>query len=109
MLPEVPPPELAPLCQRVAPLAGCTVGITADRRAAEQADLLRGQGADVVVGPVLTLVQHVDDVELRVVTEELIRQPPDVLIATTGIGVRGWIGAAETWGLDASLLDAVRQ
>jgi uroporphyrinogen-III synthase len=109
MLHEVPPPERAPLCERVAPLAGCTIGVTADRRAAEQADLLRGQGAEVIVGPVLTIVQHIDDVELRLVTEQLIEHPPDVLVATTGIGVRGWIGAAETWGLDAHLMEALRQ
>jgi uroporphyrinogen-III synthase len=37
----------------------------------------------------------------------LIADPPDILIATTGIGFRGWISAAEGWGLAGELLTAL--
>ena len=40
-----------------------------------------------------------DDDELREHTEALIDVPPDVVIATTGIGFRGWVAAADGWGL----------
>ncbi|MDP9181749.1 MAG: uroporphyrinogen-III synthase, partial [Actinomycetota bacterium] len=44
-----------------------------------------------------------DDDELRAATESCIRQPPHVVIATTGIGFRGWMEAADGWGLGEAL------
>ena len=32
------------------------------------------------------------------------RRPPDITVATTGIGFRGWVEAAEGWGLGEDLL-----
>jgi uroporphyrinogen-III synthase len=87
------------------PLAGWTVAVTAHRRADEQAELLRRRGADVVHAPVVRTLPFDDDRPLRDATEVLLADPPDVLVATTGIGMRGWFGAAEAWGLD----DALRQ
>ena len=34
-------------------------------------------------------------------------RPPDMLLATTGIGMRGWLEAAEGWGLAEPLRDAL--
>ena len=48
-----------------------------------------------------------DDEELRVNSMTLIDGPPDILIATTGIGFRGWISATEDWGVAGALLDAL--
>lgn len=92
----------------LAPLAGWTVGVTADRRAEEQLELLRRRGASVLHGPAVRTVPFDDDTPMRAATDALIARPPDVLIATTGIGIRGWFGAAEAWGLDADLYDALR-
>ncbi|WP_329615976.1 uroporphyrinogen-III synthase [Streptomyces brevispora] len=90
------------------PLAGFTVGVTAARRADELATLLRRRGAAVVHAPALRIVPLADDGELLAATEELIDSVPDVVLATTAIGFRGWIEAAEGWGIGAQLLDRLR-
>jgi uroporphyrinogen-III synthase len=48
-----------------------------------------------------------DDDELHRHTEALIATPPDVVVATTGIGLRGWIAAADGWGLAGDLTMAL--
>ncbi|MCS7479695.1 uroporphyrinogen-III synthase [Umezawaea endophytica] len=89
----------------VAPLAGYTVGVTAARRADELAALLERKGATVIQGPAIRIVPLTDDTELLAATKRLVTEPVDVVVATTGIGFRGWIEAAEGWGLGARLLD----
>ena len=42
-------------------------------------------------------------------TEALITNPPGILVATTGIGFRGWIAAADGWGLASELTHALSQ
>jgi uroporphyrinogen-III synthase len=91
-----------------APLAGFTIGITAARRADELGTLLERRGARVVYGPALRILPLVDDVELHRATEQCVSRPPDVVVATTGIGFRGWVEAAEGWGLGAALLHSLR-
>lgn len=90
------------------PLAGFTVGVTAARRAEELATLLRRRGAGVVHAPALRIVPLADDSELLAATQELITGVPDVVIATTAIGFRGWIEAADGWGIGDRLLDRLR-
>ncbi|MCM1946371.1 MULTISPECIES: uroporphyrinogen-III synthase [Streptomyces] len=90
------------------PLAGFTVGVTAARRADELIALLRRRGAAVVHGPALRIVPLADDTELLAATKEIIGSTPDVVVATTAIGFRGWIEAAEGWGHGPELLDALR-
>ncbi|MGH8991498.1 MAG: uroporphyrinogen-III synthase [Acidimicrobiia bacterium] len=79
------------------PLAGYTVGVTADRRREELADLLTRRGAAVVHGPTLSTEYLHDDATLRAATADLISRPPHVVVAVTGIGMRAWFGAADTW------------
>jgi uroporphyrinogen-III synthase len=55
----------------------------------------------------ITMVPLPDDDELREHTAALIDVPPDVVIATTGIGFRGWVAAADGWGLTHELLVAL--
>ncbi|MER6116695.1 uroporphyrinogen-III synthase [Streptomyces sp. A0642] len=90
------------------PLAGFTVGVTAARRADELATLLRRRGATVVHAPALRIVPLADDSELLAATKELIDTVPDVVLATTAIGFRGWIEAADGWGIGEQLLDTLR-
>lgn len=90
------------------PLAGRVVGVTADRRWEEQARLFETRGATVVHGPTMRTVDLTQDPELRRATEALIADPPDVLVATTGMGVRMWLEAADSWGLRPALVDALR-
>jgi uroporphyrinogen-III synthase len=89
----------------VAPLAGYTVGVTAARRADELSALLERKGATVIQAPAIRIVPLPDDAELLAATKRLVTEPVDVVVATTGIGFRGWIEAAEGWGLGARLLD----
>jgi uroporphyrinogen-III synthase len=90
-------------------LDGFVVGITADRRWEEQAELLRRRGADVLHGPTIrTLPLGPEDV-LRVATESTIVNPPDMLIANTAIGMRAWFAAADSWGLGEALLGALAE
>jgi uroporphyrinogen-III synthase len=81
-----------------APLAGFTVAVTAARRAEEICGLLERRGATVIHAPALRIVPLADDTDLRKATVELIGAPPDTVVATTGIGFRGWMEAAEGWG-----------
>jgi len=81
------------------PLAGFTVGVTAARRADELGALLQRRGAAVLHAPALRIVPLSDDSELLAATKDLIDQAPDVVIATTAIGFRGWVEAADGWGL----------
>jgi uroporphyrinogen-III synthase len=85
------------------PLAGFTVAVTAARRRDELSNLLVRRGARVVEAPAIRIIPTQDDDELRAATEACITQPPDVVIATTGIGFRGWMEAADGWGLGEAL------
>lgn len=91
----------------VPPLAGFTVGVTAARRAEELGTMLARRGACVVHGPALRIVPVADDTELLAATRDLIADPPDITVATTGIGYRGWVEAADGWGLGEDLLRAL--
>ncbi|MET9652745.1 uroporphyrinogen-III synthase [Streptomyces sp. NPDC006460] len=94
--------------QEQGPLAGFTVGVTAARRADELGTLLRRRGAAVVQGPALRIVPLADDTELLSATKELIEHAPDVVVATTAIGFRGWVEAADGWGYGEELLACLR-
>ncbi|MEU2115066.1 uroporphyrinogen-III synthase [Streptomyces sp. NPDC016459] len=94
--------------QEHGPLAGFTVGVTAARRADELIALLRRRGAAVVHGPALRIVPLADDTELLAATKELLSHAPDVVVATTAIGFRGWVEAAEGWGCGEELLAVLR-
>ncbi|GGV03795.1 uroporphyrinogen-III synthase [Streptomyces albospinus] len=89
----------------VRPLDGFTVGVTAARRAEELGALLERRGAQVLHAPALRIVPLPDDAELLAVTRALTDDAPDVVVATTAIGFRGWVEAAEGWGLGEALLD----
>jgi uroporphyrinogen-III synthase len=84
-------------------LAGFTVAITADRRRDELATLLERDGARVVLAPALRIVPLADDARLRSATRSLLVRPPDIVVANTGIGMRGWLDAADGWGLGDAL------
>jgi uroporphyrinogen-III synthase len=91
----------------IEPLAGYTIGITAARRREEFAAALERRGAKVVCAPAIRIVPLADDSQLRLATERCITDPPDIVIATTGIGFRGWIEAADAWGLAEKLTAAI--
>jgi uroporphyrinogen-III synthase len=91
------------------PLAGYTVGITAERRREEFATALKRQGATVISAPAIRIVPLVDDRELLAATRRALAAPLDIVVATTGVGFRGWMEAAGQWDLAEPLAAAIGQ
>lgn len=90
------------------PLSGLLVGVTADRRAHEQAVLLGRLGARVLHGPTVhTVPLDAHDEGLALATAALVADPPDVVVATTGVGMRAWFDAADALGLHDALHEAL--
>ncbi|MFF1914085.1 uroporphyrinogen-III synthase [Streptomyces sp. NPDC058239] len=90
------------------PLAGFTVGVTAARRAEEFGALLERRGATVLHAPALRIVPLADDSELLAATRRIVDSAPEVVVATTAVGFRGWVEAADGWGLGDRLLETLR-
>jgi len=86
------------------PLAGFTVGVTAARRHEELSALLERRGARVVHAPAIRLVPLADDAVLLAATAQMLAEPVDDLIVTTGIGFRAWLETADGWGLRDDLV-----
>lgn len=84
--------ELAPV------LAGTRILVTAQRRSDELAAALSRRGAEVTVAPALGVVPHIDEETLMRRTEEILQDPVDTVVVTTGIGFRGWMDACEAAG-----------
>ena len=81
------------------PLAGYTVAVTAARRKEELGALLDRRGARVVYAPAIRIVPLSDDTELVAATRAVLAAPVDLVVATTGVGFRGWLEAADAWDL----------
>ncbi|MEO5680881.1 MAG: uroporphyrinogen-III synthase [Acidimicrobiales bacterium] len=92
----------------VRPLQGFTVAVTADRRSAEQIELFARRGAKVLHAPTMATQYLDDEAALRRATEEVLALPPDIVIVTTGIGLRAWFETAQGWGVADQLLAALR-
>src|SRR6202000_131717 len=90
-----------------APLTGYRVAVTSANRAEELCALLRRNGAEVSSAAAINIIALPDDDELHGHTETVIAQPPDILVAHTGIGFRGWVAAADGWGLAENLIEAL--
>ncbi|HEX7351338.1 uroporphyrinogen-III synthase [Brachybacterium sp.] len=88
-------------------LAGLRLVLALDRRAGELAAALERRGAEIQHAPAMSMIPHVDDPLLLERTVALIAAPPQLLIATTGVGMRGWFEAAEAAGLAPALRSAL--
>lgn len=102
---EVAPVTPSPLEE--APLAGYTVGVTADRRADEQIELLERRGATVMHAPTIRTHPLVDEDALATATREALSAPIDIAVLITAIGTRGWVETAESLGVAEDLLDTL--
>ncbi|PPG31414.1 uroporphyrinogen-III synthase [Pseudoclavibacter sp. RFBG4] len=85
-------------------LAGVVVVVTSDRRSGELATALERRGAIIRHSPSLTMTAVEDDADLLDATKRVIANPPDIVVATTGVGFRGWIDAADAHGLAEDLV-----
>jgi uroporphyrinogen-III synthase len=90
-------------------LLGCTVLLPVDRRSGELSAALERHGARVRVAPALTIVPHVDDDELIAATRQLVLDPPDIVVVTTGVGFRGWMETADEASLHHELSAVMRR
>jgi uroporphyrinogen-III synthase len=63
----------------------------------------------VVSAPAIRIVPLEDDRELLAATLSCVERRPDIVVATTGIGYRGWMEAADGWGLGDALRDVLGQ
>jgi uroporphyrinogen-III synthase len=88
-------------------LSGVTIGITAERRAEEFITALERSGATVWHAPTIRIVPLRDDALLRAATEDVLAEPVDFTAITTGAGFRGWMAAADDWGLRTRLLTSL--
>ncbi|WP_309225621.1 uroporphyrinogen-III synthase [Quadrisphaera sp. INWT6] len=88
-------------------LLGATIGVTSHRRSDELIATFTRRGADVVHAPTMRIVPITEDADLLAATRAAIADPPDVLVVTTAIGLRGWLSAAEAHGLDEALVAAL--
>lgn len=88
-------------------LEGCVIVVAADRRSADLAAALERRGAVVLCAPALSIIPAVDDDQLISRTRELIAEPPDVVVVTTGVGLRGWMDAVDQNDLHGSLSRAL--
>lgn len=92
-------------------LAGRRVLVTAQRRADDLAAPLVRRGAEVTIAPTLAVEKHIDEKTLLAQTRELIAVPPQIVVITTGFGLRAWYQSAEVDGLGerlVTMLDSVR-
>lgn len=88
-------------------LEGRRILLAVDRRTGELSAALERHGAQVSVAAALTNIPHVDDEALLERTRELIASPPDMVVITTGIGMRGWFEAATAAGIADELRTAL--
>jgi uroporphyrinogen-III synthase len=96
---NVTEPDQEPAAPDELPLAGYTVAVTAARRKEELGALLDRRGARVVYAPAIRIVPLSDDTELVAATRRVLEAPVDLVVATTGVGFRGWLEAADAWDL----------
>ncbi|NNH22282.1 uroporphyrinogen-III synthase, partial [Pseudokineococcus marinus] len=89
-------------------LVGATIGVTSDRRSEELIGTFTRRGARVVHAPTMRIVPVTEDADLLAGTRSAIADPPEVLLATTGIGMRAWVEAADAAGLADDLLAALQ-
>ena len=85
------------------PLSGWRIGVTAERRSSQQADVLRKRGAEVVHGCTMRTLDLSDDDRLLEVSRALIADPPVSTVLQTGMGLTMWLDAMDAAGAGAEL------
>ncbi|HLM21235.1 MAG TPA: uroporphyrinogen-III synthase [Propionibacteriaceae bacterium] len=88
-------------------LRGFRIGVTSDRRAADLITALERRGAQVLHAPALMIAPNHHDDSLIIETRRLIAAQPEVVLVTTGYGMRRWFEVADAAGLGAELTAAL--
>ena len=103
--PAVPPAAAL----RIDQLRGFRIGVTSDRRSGDLIAALERRGAQVLHAPALKIAPNDQDSTLVAETRDLIRVRPDVMLVTTGYGMRRWLEVADAAGLGAELTAVLEQ
>src|SRR4029450_12618953 len=90
-------------------LTGCSLVVTAHRRADDLITSFRRRGAKVLHAPTLQIVPIAEDAALVEATRRVIARPPHDVVVTTAEGFRGWVEAADSAGLAADLLGTLER
>ncbi|GAA3869554.1 uroporphyrinogen-III synthase [Leifsonia kafniensis] len=90
-------------------LDGFRIGVTSDRRSGDLIDAFERRGAKVTHAPTLRIANSQQEGPLMHDTARLIAARPDLLLATTGYGVRRWFEVADAAGLGQDLLDSLAE
>lgn len=88
-------------------LEGFRIGVTSDRRSTDLIDAFERRGARVLHAPTLRIANSQQDGPLLDDTRAIIDACPDILLATTGYGVRRWFEVADAAGLGQALTEAL--
>lgn len=87
---------------------GARIGITAARRAQEQAALVRSLGGVPCLGSSVDIDHPVSDDVMAEVIARVLEAPLDVAVFVTGVGARHLLDAATRLGVDGPLRAALR-
>lgn len=88
-------------------LRGQRIGVTAARRGGDLCAALQQRGAQVVHAPALSVVPADQDVPVINATRALLEGHPEVLLVSTGYGLRRWLETAEATGLGERLREMI--
>ncbi len=94
---------------RVDQLRGFRIGVTSDRRSDDLIAALERRGAQVMHAPALKIAPNDQDGPLIIETRALIMGRPEVVLITTGYGMRRWFEVADAAGLGAELTAVLEQ
>jgi uroporphyrinogen-III synthase len=88
-------------------LTGFRIGVTSDRRSQDLISALERRGAQVLHAPALKIAPNDQDTALVDETRALIEARPEVVLITTGYGMRRWFEVADATGLGAELTEVL--
>lgn len=88
-------------------LEGFRIGVTSHRRSEDLIDAFERRGALVTHAPTLRVTHAQADGPVLADTRAIIAARPDVLLATTGYGVRRWFEVTDAAGLGDDLVAAL--
>jgi uroporphyrinogen-III synthase len=81
--------------------------VTSDRRSSDLISAFERRGAGVLHAPALRIAPHEQDEQLLEETRALVAARPDVVLVTTGYGVRRWFEVADAAGLGTELTEVL--
>jgi uroporphyrinogen-III synthase len=90
-----------------ASLDGFVIGVTADSRSEEQISLFENQGAVCLHGPAVRTDSPWPEGEILEATTSFLARPADVVVLNADVGLRGWLGAADSVRLGSELQRAL--